>query len=160
MGNSACCSFDGEDKTDITVQHLALAGLKDVPPKGYDIWLKKYKEGSCVEVLFPDGQRIECKLTLDSTKKILTLAFKDKIRAIPYKDIESWIYGSSAMDHSSTDAKLLKDPKVVGFRLSTSGRAIAVAFDDVDNAACFVWFLEQILEQSREEEHSNGPKIS
>lgn len=159
MGNSACCGFDGEDKANITLQQLRIAGLKDVSPKVYDAWLTKYKEGSTVEVLFPDGQRIECKLTLDSAEKTLFLAFKDKVRPIPYKDIESWIYGSSAMEHGSADAQLLKDPKVVGFRLSTSGRSIAVAFGDVDSAICFVRFLDQTLEDCRtEEDQPKGPK--
>ncbi|CDJ37349.1 hypothetical protein, conserved [Eimeria necatrix] len=158
MGNSACCGFEEEDKANVTLQQLALAGLKDVPPRVYAAWLQKYTEGNTVEVLFPDGQRIECRLTLDSAKKTLTLSFKEKVRPIPYKDIDSWIYGPSAVDQASADAKLLKDPKVVGFRLSTSGRAIAVAFDTTDNAICFVRFLEQILEEAREEEQPNGPK--
>lgn len=161
MGNSVCCGFEGEDNSDVTLQQLALAGLKELPAKVYDAWLKKYSQGSSVEVLFPDGQRIECKLTLDSAKRILTLVFKEKVRPIPYKDIDSWIYGPSAVDQASADAKLLKDPKVVGFRLSTSGRAIAVAFDSTDSAVCFVRFLEQTLEQTREQEaHTNGPTSS
>ncbi|CDJ59499.1 hypothetical protein, conserved [Eimeria maxima] len=152
MGNSVCCGYEGEENTDITAQQLALAGLKELPAKVYDAWLKKYSTGSTVEVLFPDGQRIECKLTLDSVKRILTLVFKEKVRLIPFQDIDSWIYGPSALDHASADAKLLKDPKVVGFRLSTSGRAIAVAFDATDSAICFVRFLESVLEQTREQE--------
>lgn len=159
MGNSACCGFDGEDKTNVTLQQLATAGLKEVSPQVYEGWVNKYKEGGSVQVLFPDGQRIECKLMLDSSKKILNLSFKEKIRLIPYKDIESCIYGSTAVEQNSADAKLLRDPRVVGFRLFTSGRAIAVSFDDLDAAICFVRFLEQILEESRNgEDHPNPSK--
>lgn len=157
MGNT-CCSYGGEDKSNVSVQQLSASGLKEVPAKFYQAWLKRYREGSHVDVLFPDGQRIQCKLTLDAEKRTLFLEFKDKVRGVPYKDIESWIYGSSDMDQTSADAKLLKDPKVVGFRLATSGRAIALAFDDTDSAVSFVSFLEQILEECRAEQQNT--KIS
>lgn len=157
MGN-ACCSYGGEDRANVSVQQLSTSGLREVPAKVYQTWFKKYREGSHVDVLFPDGQRIQCKLTLDSDKRTLFLEFKDKVRGVPYKDIESWIYGSSDMDQTSADAKLLKDPKVVGFRLATSGRAIALAFEDTDSALCFVSFLEQTLEECRAEQQN--PKTS
>ena len=60
-------------------------------------------------------------------------------------------YGSSTLKLNSSDAALLKDPKVVGFRQRTPGRAIAVAFNDVDSAVSFVWFLERVIEDSRDE---------
>lgn len=143
----------------MSVQQLSgSSGLREVPAKFYQSWLKKYKEGSPVDVLFPDGQRIQCKLTLNSNKRTLFLELKDKVRGVPYKDIESWIYGSNEMEQTSADAKLLKDPKVVGFRLATSGRAIALAFEDVDSALSFVSFLEQILEECRQEQQN--PKAS
>ncbi|CDJ49725.1 hypothetical protein, conserved [Eimeria brunetti] len=157
MGNSPCsicCGIEGEEESNITLQQQqqarAPAGLKKLTPQQYDSWLQRHAQGSGVEVLFPDGQRIQCKLTLDSGREILTLAFKDKVRSIPYKDVDCWIYGPSAVDQASADAQLLKDPKVVGFRLSTSGRAIAVAFEDTEGALCFVRFLEQILENRKE----------
>lgn len=153
MGNRACCGYEGESGTDLEVRREATDTTRkrkglSVTNEQVEQWLKRYEAGDSMEVLFPDGHRIECNLKIDRERNFMNLSFNQKARPIQLDDIVGCLYGTDpVLDSECVDSKLLKDPRVVGFRLGSSGRAIAFSFRTVTDAQCFVVFVENEIER-------------
>ncbi|PFH33606.1 IMC sub-compartment protein ISP3 [Besnoitia besnoiti] len=159
MGNTACCGFDSDGAADLEIgREGEIRGCKpvDVARETFDSWLKRYESGDTMEVLFPDGHRIECNLKIDRPKNFMNLSFNQKVRPIQLDDVAAVLYGTDSRSSECADSKMLRNPCVVGFRLASSGRAIAFSFKDVSDAECFVTFLEKEIKKNQEAGKSSG----
>lgn len=161
MGNSACCGFEGEDRADFDLSREGEQGDQReirVTKEAFASWMKRYEAGDTMEVLFPDGHRIDCNLKIDRPKNYMNLSFNQKVRPIQLDDINAVLYGSYTKTPECSDSKMLQNPCVVGFRLGSSGRAIAFSFKNVSDAHCFVSFLEEEIKKNEGKKPGSGSK--
>ncbi|EPR58782.1 IMC sub-compartment protein ISP3 [Toxoplasma gondii TgCatPRC2] len=159
MGNTACCGFDSDSTADLEIGREGEVRSRkpiQVSKEAFDNWMNRYEAGDTMEVLFPDGHRIECNLKIDRPKNFMNLTFNQKVRPIQLDDIAAVLYGSDPRSSECADSKMLRNPCVVGFRLASSGRAIAFSFKDITDAQCFVSFLDDEIKKNQESNKSSA----
>eukprot|EP00920_Eleutheroschizon_duboscqi_P027792 GHVT01067972.1.p1 GENE.GHVT01067972.1~~GHVT01067972.1.p1 ORF type:complete len:330 (-),score=55.61 GHVT01067972.1:350-1339(-) len=120
-------------------------------------WIEKYAQGQDVTILFPAGQSLSCRLTIDAARGGISLHHGDKRRWLAFADLEALPPSpsdsqaqeadpDSATGNSSctTKSSLLRDPKVSTIRVLSSGRCIAIKLASSEEALAFCFVVNNM----------------
>ncbi|OII77611.1 hypothetical protein cand_014270 [Cryptosporidium andersoni] len=116
----------------------------NLPPQGI---LRRLSHGLPAGVVLKDGSPLRCKIVYSQGDNDLTLTCDDKIRSIPWSDIQNIITNKNELRRINTRAPIYRDSLVIAIQLNKSGHCIPIKFANESTKNDFLDFAYKMINQ-------------
>ncbi|EEA05903.1 uncharacterized protein CMU_016530 [Cryptosporidium muris RN66] len=114
----------------------------NLPPQGI---LRRLSRGLPAGVVLKDGSPLRCTIAYSQGDNDLTLTCDDKIRSIPWSDIQNIITNKNELRRINTRAPIYRDSLVIAIQLNKSGHCIPIKFANESTKSDFLNFAYKMI---------------